>query len=452
MIAPPNQETPDETQRSRLGYHLLGPLMIGIVTALLKAASARKISRLMFVARDAHLLLRVAEILRPTSRLTADMQFEYLMLSRRLLALPTLTTLNATAVRQALRVGGDATEPLIRFCHYYGLSVTQLRACIGLPARGLDDSSVHSPVGAGATPLIDVISQGKVRDFIAQEQIRQRQQVIAYLDQQSLFNSECKALVDVGWRGSIQSWLYALQPKVSAAENLVGLYIGLWSDDPDWAVPVGENFVAVVSDIRHGKNLRNGAAWYASSLVEALTRADHGTVIGLDHTDTGSVEPVLSEATPSRRAEIESDQYRAAIIEGIIQFAKDFAAHHAPVEAKAPQPMSIAQIRDELLRLAFVPTQDEIRILGRLIVTEGNAPEWSSPLIAAQLPSPWRTPKQWLSGLRSPWRGGYVMASAGKLLSVAHRLIEALLMRLPVELKEKMRLLVKRIIRNSSQN
>jgi hypothetical protein len=413
-------------RRFLLGYETLGPIFIGIVAALLDAGHARNVSRMLFVARDAHLLFSIAELLRKGSVAYEDMRFEYILLSRRLLALPSLSELTDSDIRQALRVGDQATDPFLRFCHYFNLPPDAMRAS----------------VGADDTPLISALQSSSAKAIIAQEQASQRILLTSYLDKHEMFSDVPKALVDVGWRGSIQSGLSALRADQIGKNLPIGIYVGLWSDDPDWSAPCEREYIGAVSDIRKGRTLKEGAAWYASALIEALTRAEHGTVVGLQDSSNG-LEAKLEGSAPSRIAEIESDGYRRPIIEGILQRAKDFAEEK--LSNPSLQPMAMIDIQSTLLRLAFSPSKVEIEILGRLVVTEGNAPQWSSFLVPPNLPNPLRAPKQWVAGLSSPWRGAYVKSSAGPVGSAFNSAIERVLLKVSPRSRERIRLLLKRI-------
>jgi hypothetical protein len=97
------------------------------------------------------------------------------------------------------------------------------------------------------------------------------------------------------------------------------------------------------------------------------------------------------------------------------------------------------EMQRRLLRLAFYPTREEIAAAGRLRHTEGHAEHWSRPLINDVRPSPFRHPHQWLTGLSSPWRSGYVMATGGRLLASIFISIETLLIVLPASFRRRFR-------------
>ena len=415
-----------DTSAFLLGHKTLGPVFVAFVSQVLLQARQENIQTLYFVARDGELLLRIARILARDIDCFGAPRLEYIYLSRRVTALPATPVIDEAALRRALRISAGSGSALARFCHYYSLPLSRIQQLI--------------PDSDSDADLAKSLSRPEVRSLIDEERSRQRELLGAYLEQSGLFASSDAALVDVGWQGSIQTSICKTFDSIHSMSRIKGFYIGLWSDDPAHPVSVSLMYRGIISDIRRQRRLVEGAAWHAAPILEALARAEHGTVEGFERDESDRVVPILAGDSPGRQAEIESENRRRHICDGIIRYAQESVAtapfsspHHSEKRA-----------RYTLLRLCFLPTRKEIELLSKLVITEGNAPDWSTTLLTEERRSPILAPKAWLKGLHAPWRGGYVAASAGKLGALLFMSLEAALLHISPKARERIRLYLHR--------
>ncbi len=412
--APVRQQLADP--EFRVGYQSLGPIFAAFSQLLLTESRDRGIGRLAFVARDGDLLQEA------TARLAASAQcldvpaMKYVYFSRRSVALPHLGTLDAEALRQvrSIRCGGPLLERLLAYF------------CIDLGALPDDLArKVHDD-----PPDVDAfLADPRLRGIVDERRVIYESMLEGYLRQEGLWGAkETAALVDVGWRATIQTALNETFVDRSGFTPMAGFYVGLWSESGPLPSP-GAPAWGLLCDLRRGRGLLEGAFWQLALVFEAVCRASHGTVIGYERDAADRVQPVLAAGTAAREAELTREERIARIREGILAHIDSWGESIGP---SLPVPLGL-RLRTQwhAFRLAFFPRRWEIRALGDLVHTESHAETWSVPLISVQRPSPLTAPREWVAGLASPWRSGYVAATGGPLLSLVFVLVEGLLTRFP---------------------
>ncbi|MBK6906786.1 MAG: hypothetical protein IPH08_06780 [Rhodocyclaceae bacterium] len=407
------------------GRECLGIVFAAFTHQLLIEARQANIERLLFVARDGHLLLRLAELFSHMPAHSDSPQLSYLQISRRVVALSSTPTIGPSEIAALMRIRSEG-DPVSRFANYYALPESALRN-----------------IAPNSNDPLHLLRSADGQKLVVHARATQLGVLTSYLEQESVFGTERAALVDVGWKGSIQRALNQIYHDRPGFSPLHGYYLGLWSDDPHQAVAPDELFHGLISDMRHGRGVLEGAAWHAAFIIEALCRADHGPVISLAAESNKGIVPVYGSGTASRVAEMRSESWRAPIIDGILDFARTYVASGRASTPSAEE--SLKDARHALVNLSFFPSSSEIEILGRLIHTETHAPNWSTPLIADQSTRPLVSPRTWLRGLQSPWRGGYIASTLGIIGSHAFKGFENISARFPPHIKESLRQLLFRI-------
>jgi len=391
-MAEPSATTSDY----EFGHAILGPILAAFALLLVREAERRKLRRLAFVARDGDLLREATRRLLRHIPVSAAPELAYVHLSRRATALPAMDAMNAAAIEAAaaVRAGPLTLRMLLEF---HGLSANRLRNRLGKHNLSLD-TRISSP-----SRLSDLFADEEFQADVATSIAEQRELLSSYLAEHDLQAGSSTSLVDIGWRGSIQNNLSKAFPG-----KLTGLYLGLWSED-NCTDSFPATAFGLICDQRRGRDLREGAAWYAAHLLEAICRAPEGTTLSYREVD-GRVIPMLA-ADGSRSAEIQSsaavEDIRTGILDRIEELARD-TSWSCQTDDQIRR-----TVQDSLFQLAFFPSSTAIAIGKSLVHTEGHASGWSTPLIASGPHRPLTSPRQWLAGLASPWRAGYVCATGG---------------------------------------
>jgi predicted HAD superfamily phosphohydrolase YqeG len=422
--------------RVELGERLVGPALVTFAHLTLQRSRRDGIGELAFVARDGDLLMRVMERVIGAAPLLDRPRLRYVHLSRRSTVLSGAGALRWPEIADVLasRATNAGLQTIIAGL---GLNPEPLMPLIACHTNDPLDRPIHHP---SADPVLRaVLADPDVALEVARQAAAQRERLRRYLAQERLIRGgNPVGLVDVGWRGTIQSSLKAAFGGDGTYDVRRGYYLGLWPDAVPQAPQDLDEKWGALGDYRRGRSLHESAPWQLAFLFEAVCRASHGTVLGY-RDEGGTALPVHArDGSPSRQRELLDEAAREPIRQGVLAFAESREARRialAVVEARRAR----AVVQRKLLRAAFFPTSAELAAIGALHHTEGAAEHWSAPLLGPTQLRPWREPRAWLAGLSAPWRSGYVAATGGTSLAAAYALVEAGRVRMPTAVTRKVR-------------
>lgn len=411
-----------ETAHS-IGYRTFGPIFAAWCQLLQREVRTQRLQTLFFIARDAYLLKQVAETFALAG---GEMpQLAYLQLSRRATILPACRGINTEMIGNALswRTGTLSLGTLLE-----GHGITEEIYLPVLQGNGMDPLTPLTSIGQAAK----LLTQDSMAQMINIEVCIQREALLDYLINRHGVGSHPCALVDIGWRGSIQNHLTALFATQSGAISPYGIYLGLWREDGAISrLPV--NSIGLAGDLRRGRRWHESAPWQASLLLEAISRENTGTTLRFQMTKDGGAPSIAADSQTARHAEQASGMLAQAVRNGILEFIRIHGKAHCETDSDIPTLRYTMQ--RHLLRLTFFPSSSEIALGEQLVHTEGHDQQWSRPLVIADRPNPLLSPLHWLAGLASPWRAGYVRASAGPLGAALFAASEATLVAMPPKLR-----------------
>jgi FMN phosphatase YigB (HAD superfamily) len=421
-----------------VGYQTFGPILVAFSRLLIDHARRDGMRRLFFVARDGDLLMRLTQtVLREQETifpeglpLAGEFSLHYLHLSRRSLAcaLPEL---------QRLGIEADAAERVLttlKGIRGVGSALESLQSYYNAPAEllMLHARRLHAERGT-ESDVRRLLCDKEAGADLAEAFRPMKERVRRYLVGEGVL-CEHSALVDIGWRGSLQKILQ-LESRGWNLPAPQGYYLGIWNEDSQ-SFPEGAT--GLITDQRRGRGLLEGAAWHAAFLLEAVCRARHGIVSGFAESEGGRIEPVHVEGGGTREAEREAERTQIRVQNGVFAYAEWFARTHPLTVTDEVSLRQAAQRR--LHRLAFFPTKDQ-RDLGRLLVHSEPTSDGSALYLIA---SPEAGLSGWIAGLRSPWKGGYLRANGGGIAAVIYCAIEGLVSYLPPGTKPAIRRLLLR--------
>ena len=377
-----------------------GGVALGAYVAwVLSSARARDINTIWFLARDGQILMRIAERLAPL--LHPNARLEYIHASRLAWCLPAYRDLE-----QAMQ------QWLGRYVN--GVSVDTIMQTLGLdPATAQTIHWLAHSSGSGASQIQPEQLSNASAHF-AQASDAARESLLSYLESRDLWQSGPVMLVDVGWRASLQGALdQVLRDVGRPAPPIVGAYVGLTHRpavlDPKSLLVFAPNEPRI-----------------NATVVEFLTRADHGSVLAFRHAATGDIEPLLQPISDSQRLAIEANQMLVlAYVDSLVRWLgmpgfplADFCAWYAGFG------------RERLVSLCRTPSKSVGRYLVSAWHDDGAGHVRSGPL-ATSMPrlQLWRAlAADSLVGARSWWIEGSIAASTiGRgdffLHLYAHRLL-----------------------------
>lgn len=407
-----------------VGHDLIGPVIAAFARLLLEESVKCGVGRLAFVSRDGWLLREATKIIAAERHEWGRIGLDYVYLSRRSTSLCSVEELSADTLGAVLAIVASGPA-LARIGDYFGFPLVELRAIgarIGIAAEApsLDPGQLER-----------LAASNDFRRMTARLSVDRSALVLCYLDQMQLLTTRT-ALVDSGWRGSIQAAVNRLLVANGHAP-LDGYYIGLWN--PPAADDSGRR-LGLLSDSRRAGSLREQAAWYNAYLIEIACQSMEAGVVGYQECNTG-VAPVLEDAPVLRQTEMRNVELQVCLQAGALARVREAApalANEIDLERLRQQTQS------RLLRLAFFPGVDARAVGAHLLHTEGHAVTWGANLLPDPTVHPFRAPRRWLRGLAgAPWFSAYFMASGGHLLAAAFYTFEAVNRWLPAGWRQRLK-------------
>lgn len=412
-----------------VGYELIGPTIAAFARLLLEEGRTLGVERLAFVSRDGYLLRQATEILAAERPEWRRIELDYVYLSRRSTSLCAVDCLSADKLAAVLAIAA-AGPALARIGDYFGFPLDDLLS-IGA-GIGMAPDTQHMDL----RQLEHLAAHGDFRRMTSDLAAERSALVLRYLEGAHLLKARA-ALVDSGWRGSIQAAVNRLLVAGSHAP-LDGYYIGLWN--PPAAADSGRR-LGLLSDSRRGGSLREQAAWYNAYLMEIACQSKEAGVIGY-RKHNSEIEPVLEDAATLRQMEMRNVELQERLQAGALARVRESASALA---SESDLTRLRRQTQSLLLRQAFFPGVDARTVGAQLVHTEGHARTWGARLLPTPTVHPLLAPRRWLNGLAgAPWFSAYFMASGGRPLALAFYAFEAVNRRLPPSWRQRLKTAVVR--------
>lgn len=295
-----------------IGTGLLGPWLTCFALWTFERARRAGIKRLYYVSRDGQVMRDIALAVQARWAPAAGIECRYLHGSRIAWHHAAMTELGDHQLRWLLTPQPCVNAAILS--RRLGLSLEALtRILAATPAASLlkHDSWQESDIA-----IVNTVLREKSAEITARPEVAQRRAVARrYLEQEGLLDGTPWAVVELGWSGSM---MVSLHEALGRPAHLQAYYLNLGLVCPDLPAAVRlDSFAINPHDVSghlcHG--LRH------AEMIEVLTAADHGTVLGYEE-QAGLVGPRLKTDSPP----IWPLPALAALREG----ARQFVAHLPP--------------------------------------------------------------------------------------------------------------------------
>lgn len=313
---------------------------------------SRGADRVFFLAREGHALLRWC---RSMSRALScpRPRFTYLAVSRAATFLPSLAAFDLEAV---LRLHENYPGQTLRtLAHNFSLpegAFLDAALRVGWTRTSLDEPITDPAAHTGLHALLN--DPGAQRVFAAARD-GARAALLAYLHAKGWRSGERVLLVDVGWRGSMQTNLLLAHEGGPTPPAVRGVYLGLkrsaFDDRTDGRFGASRHgYLADTSRAEWPEH----AVFKCASAFEMFTTAPHPSVTGYRRGTDGSVRPVLAPGK-EERALRESEPHRLvrgalhAEMRTIIAAAPELQRGVAGLSADALRPWVLDVVRRHVL-------------------------------------------------------------------------------------------------------
>jgi len=339
----------DSRQRAlrSLASQVAGPLLSAFVAWVLTRAQASGLKRLLFVARDGEVMLRMAAPL--AEKLGLRFEMHYLYAGRQVVNLAGLKAVDATALSWITENAGSAT--LADVLQRVNLELTPALADEASRA-GLATSG---PIGwSQLDRLGDFLQTPMLAARILEAAARSRAHVQAYFSAAGLMDGTPCAIIDVGWRGRVFNSICQVIGDEHAARH-TALYFGLFAKPNPCPAGGQQAFLFDLSGevpIGSGHDIPKLA-----QALEIFCQATHGQVLGLARDDDGRFRPVLR----TEHNDVGPHWDVAYFQDGMTAYAESLALD---VRWCTPMPDLRPMCAELLRKLMTEPTREEARALG----------------------------------------------------------------------------------------
>lgn len=202
-----------------LSADFVAPTYISYALFILNTARKRGINRLYFLSRDSYILMKAVQALSPK-----DIELKYLFVSRQSLLLPymaeqpsTVRFLEVVDKKSVYRKQVDVLLPKLDTSREELQKIGITFAYNHISTRDQEQDFLHKLFDGDFVPILKQRAQEK------------RQMLLAYFEQEGLFDGTKNAMVDIGWLGTSRLMINQLLRETGHRETLL-FYCGIRND------------------------------------------------------------------------------------------------------------------------------------------------------------------------------------------------------------------------------
>lgn len=388
---------------TELGYAQVGILYLGFTLWLVENLKRQPVGRVFFLARDGYSLKRCYDYVAARARETLPPS-EYLYVSRRALHIPTMTTVDESAIK--LLTAGATLQRVSDFLLRAGLNITSQTVHEKIIAAGFRSPSVliDSQETRNKLERLFCLLEPEILEIAG----RERKLLLSYLNETRVLDEREFAVVDAGWYGSLQKSLERLCELGGGSARIDGYYLGTFPGAEKNSGP-RSSLKGFLFDKGRPEPLC-ATACYSLAVIESLLNAPHGSVVGFRPRGEGA-EPIFQD----NPKEIERGSFAEQVQVGALEFVGDFLRLLEGVPSLRVTPSDAFR---PIGRILARPTLQEATTLGDLHHSDGFGDSVSTR-IAHPRAMIWRWLKPKFSEhYRSYWQIGYELRRWGRLLGV----------------------------------
>ncbi|MBI3985714.1 MAG: HAD family hydrolase [Lentisphaerae bacterium] len=310
------------------GRNFFGPLICAFVQYLAEQARARKLHRLYFFSREGGTFLKVWERLAPLLFPAGDApEVRYLYVSRFALAGATCAQQGLTHANVYLSLLPPGNRDMRDMARIFGLDLAPLIPHLArfrlTPETALN--SIYPDWTMENRQALDaLLSDPEFQSEIRRQTAPRGRLLERYLEQERFFEAPDVAVVDMGWLGTIQRFLYEAVRHRPDKPRFHGFLFGATRGIPFPTQP--DNTVTGFLFDGERFEFYSSLVTFALDVIEESCRAPHGGTAGYEE-KAGRVSPVLyPDDDPKRSEEMEQDRYFAPLQQGLLDAAEQYAA------------------------------------------------------------------------------------------------------------------------------
>ncbi len=328
LMLPLEAENVERPPLYRYGFLVLAPLLSAFIQGVMEACLNEGVKRLYFFSREGWLLEKIWHQLAPELYPASPLPVvSYLYVSRMALAGAScahkgILRSNADIVflpagnrdfRDVCRVFSLQAEPFGPHLARFGLALDTVLT---------DKHLGYSP--ENRRKFNELFHDKDFQDEVKAQTTASNQALQRYLEAEGFFREDQVALVDIGWMGTIQRFLFDAiehRPDVPVCRG----YVLAATRGIPYPQGPKNNFTGLLYD-RARFDLAGSSILYAQDLFEEACRAPHPTLNGYELKEDGYELVFRPQNDSIAHAEKEQDTYFAPLQQGILAGVERYAA------------------------------------------------------------------------------------------------------------------------------
>ncbi len=328
LMLPLEAENVERPQLYVEGYNFIGPMVGAFVQHIAEKCRKLGLTKVYFFSREGHTFKKVWESCTPILFPDGDLpEIEYLYVSRMALAGASCGRHGLTEANANIALLPPGNKDFHDIARIFQLDLKPLEPWLKKHKLAVD--SVLSPLHQGYDQKFRVRFAELLEDQEFQEQVRKQVQpaqeaLLAYLDDLDFFDHEQVAVVDIGWLGTIQRFLYNAVRHEPRCPRIHGYVFGATRGVP-FEDDLNSSLEGVIYD-RNRFDIGASCLLYGRDIFEEACRAPHPTLEKYERTATGYKLCFRTTEDDTGRAELEQDAFYSPLQQGIFDSAARYGA------------------------------------------------------------------------------------------------------------------------------
>ncbi|MGW8195541.1 MAG: HAD-IA family hydrolase [Desulforhopalus sp.] len=328
LMAPMEEENSPQPSLYCEGYNFIGPLIGIFIQQLAQLCLQNNITKIFFLSREGWTFKRYWErtvpILYPAGGLPPT---EYLYVSRMALAGAACAFQGLTKTNAAIAFLPSGNRDFRDLCRIFSLDAEGFTSHLknyGLTADTCLSHNHDGFVPESRKQFDRMLDDPNFQEVVKQQTRPANQAMQRYFEEVGLFAHKRVAIVDIGWLGTIQRFLFEAIAHRDDCPKCFGYLFGATRGIP---YPTSDNntITGILYD-RDRFDLATSTMFYARDIFEEACRAPHPTLNGYMLKGDGYKLEFRHTDDDIGQAEIHQDRYFSPLQQGIIDSAERFGA------------------------------------------------------------------------------------------------------------------------------
>ncbi len=338
LMAPHEGENVEHEALYIEGYNFLGPMIGGFIQEIAERCRKQGITKIFFLAREGWTFKLFWEKCTPVLYPEGDLpEIHYLYVSRMALAGATCAFQGLTKDNASIAFLPLGNRDFRDLCRIFSLDYKPFIEILAKHSLQPDSClNCHHPgfVNANQENFDAMLYDDSFQEEIKRQTLPLNNAMIAYFTESGMFDHEDVAIVDIGWLGTIQRFIFDAIKHHPQCPNLHGMLFAA-TRGMDFAESEKNKMEGLIFD-RHKFNLAASSILYARDLFEEACRAPHPTLNGYRLKADGGYELEFRRTDDEiGKAEVAQDNYFSPLQQGIQDAAERFGSASALLGYKA---------------------------------------------------------------------------------------------------------------------